>query len=80
MPDPGDSIMTVTVIPIDNNPYPLKKEDMCDGHAYKSDSGTIYICSRIEDYIAFSVCGRHVISEDSDELNFKEINLEIREV
>lgn len=74
--------MTVTIIPKSNNLYPLKKEDLVDGHAYKSDSGSIYICNRFGNYIAFSICGKSVILMDSihKKASFKEINLEIREV
>ena len=57
--------------------YSLYASDFKDGHAYQGTDGTIYIGNGYNNTVfAFSVDGRHVITNSSSE-TFREINLRI---
>ena len=74
--------MAVTIIRDSDIKFIKRIEQMIEGKAYMDADGDIFICNRVDDVIAFSVCGTYVIgSIESDEdlanRKLREVNLTI---
>lgn len=68
--------MTITVITKGEPIFPLTEKDMKDGLAYQDEEGYVYICNRINDIAAASVCGQCVLFEGNS-TRVREVNLKI---
>lgn len=68
--------MTITVTKNKHKVYNVLPKDMLDGHAYEDEYGSIYICNKDEDCIAFSVCGCIIVTRNNPNY-YREVNLKI---
>jgi hypothetical protein len=74
--------MTVQIKRIPRKDNTIAACDMVEGNAYEDAGGIIYICNRYDSVIAFSICGRFVISAETTVLTrqrFREVNITITE-